>query len=259
VRDLEIATMYLLNYGEVMNTNKIVGLEQSVSHKRGLFQSARIFRAIALALFTVGMGVIGWTAWTLTGRYARDLYTEPELDVVPAQPVALVFGAGYWPNGALSDILRDRLDTAIALYWAGSVQKLLFSGDNRVVDYNEPAKMLENALAQGVPREAVVLDYAGRRTYDTCYRARNIFQVQDAILVTQRYHLPRALQTCRALGLNAVGYAADRMSYVHIRWYWIREVLALWRAWWDLYIAHPVPVLGDPLPVFSEFLEGQNS
>jgi len=243
--------------GERMNAYEIVGLKPSTSHTCGFFQPKRIFRATALALFAVGLGVAGWTAWTLTGRYAQDLYMNSELDAVPAQSVALVFGAGYWPNGALSDILRDRLDSAIALYRAGSVQKLLFSGDNRVVDYNEPAKMLEYALSQGVPREAIVLDYAGRRTYDTCYRARSIFQIQDAVLVTQRYHLPRALQTCRALGLNAVGYTADRMPYVHIRWYWIREVLALWRAWWDLYIAHPVPVLGDPLPVFSEFLEGQ--
>lgn len=204
--------------------------------------------AYTLAAFSLGTGL--WTAWTLTLRYQKAIYTKPE--AVPERPVAIVFGAGYWPNGALSDILRDRLDAGIALYRAGRVQKLLLSGDNRFVNYNEPAKMLEYALAQGVPRADIVLDYAGRRTYDTCYRARDIFQVRKVVLVTQRYHLPRALLLCRGLGLDAVGYAADHVPYVHIRWYWTREVLALWKAGWDLYVAHPVPVLGEPLPIFSE-------
>ncbi len=215
-------------------------------------RAKRRLRLSLLAAFVVGLIVGGWSLWTMTGRYAGDFYRPEELESVPERPVALVFGAGYWPSGALSDILRDRLDASIELYRAGKVEKLLFSGDNRVVDYNEPAKMLEYALGQGVPREDVVLDYAGRRTYDTCYRAREIFGLSEAVLVTQRYHLPRAMQTCRALGLDAVGYVADRVPYVHIRWYTIRELPALWRAWVDLHITHPLPVLGDPLPIFPE-------
>jgi len=76
--------------------------------------------------------------------------------------------------------------------------------------------------------------------------------ISDAILVTQRYHLPRALMTCRALGLDVIGYVADRTSYVHIHWYWTREAPALWRTWWDLYIVHPTPILGEPPPIFPE-------
>lgn len=195
-----------------------------------------------------------WTVWTLTARYERLMYMPEDIEAVPQKPVAVVFGAGYWPSGALSMVLKDRLDAAIDLYRAGRVQKLLFSGDNRFVDYNEPAKMLEYALAQGVPRADIVLDYAGRRTYDTCYRARDIFQVRDVVLVTQRYHLPRALSTCSGLGLDAVGYIADRQPYPRrdLAWYWTREALALWRAWWDIYIARTTPVLGEPLPIFGE-------
>ncbi len=98
----------------------------------------------------------------------------------------------------------------------------------------------------------VVLDYAGRRTYDTCYRARDIFKVSEAIVVTQRYHLPRTLETCRVLGLDVVGYIADRQAYPQrfITMYWIREIPALWRTWWDIYLTHPKPVLGEPLPIF---------
>lgn len=208
-------------------------------------------RPLALALLLSLVALIGWTAWTMSARFEALLYSPSELQSIPPRPVAIVFGAGYWPNGALSDILRDRLDAAIELYRAQRVGKLLLSGDNRLVEYNEPAKMQEYALAQGVAQEDLVLDYAGRRTYDTCYRAREIFLVREVILVTQRYHLPRALATCRGLGLDAIGYVADRTPYVHIRWYWTREIPAIWRAWWDLYLWRPEPVLGEPLPIFD--------
>lgn len=194
-----------------------------------------------------------WAMWTITGRYRNAIFAADQLDAVPSYEVAIVFGAGYWPNGALSAILQDRLDAAIELYRQEKVQILLFSGDNRFVSYNEPGKMLEYALMHGVPREDIVLDYAGRRTYDTCYRARDIFQVDGAILVTQRYHLPRAIATCRGLGLDVVGYRADRQAYPRrsIAWYWVREIPALWRTWWDVHVLRPLPVLGDPIPIIS--------
>ncbi len=194
-----------------------------------------------------------WTDWTLRRRYAGGIYRSSELGSVPRQPVAIVFGAGYWPNGALSLILRERLDAAIELYQSGRVTKLLLSGDNPIKDYNEPERMLDYVLTQGIPREDIVLDYAGRRTYDTCYRAQEIFQLSDATLVTQAYHLPRAMETCRTLGLNVVGFAANRYRHrgYYLIFYRLREVPALWRAWWDLYVARPKPILGDPLPIFD--------
>ncbi len=220
-------------------------------NKRRMFKSVR---TSLILLFTLGIGATLYTLWTLSERYTSTIYTSANLITMPSYPLAIVFGAGYWPNGTLSMVLKDRLDAAIELYHAERVQKLLFSGDNRFVHYNEPAKMLEYALAQGVPREAIILDYAGRRTYDTCYRAREIFKVPAVILVTNRYHLPRALNTCHALDLEAIGYVADRHTYPRrdITWYWIREIPALWRAWWDLYLGHPVPILGEPLPIFKE-------
>lgn len=202
---------------------------------------------------TLGMIFAGWTLWTLRGRYQDLIYTQEALSHLPERPVALVFGAGYWPNGTLSLILQERLDAAVELYEAGRVDKLLFSGDNHIADYNEPAKMMEYALARGVPRQDIVLDYAGRRTYDTCYRARDIFQLSDAVLVTQGYHLPRAMETCRTLGLDVVGYRANRYRHegYYLIFYRLREIPALWRAWWDLYIGRPLPILGEPLPIFE--------
>ncbi len=204
---------------------------------------------MTVALFLALGLVVGYAVWTLTIRYASSIHQTPEL--VPEGRVALVFGAGYWPDGTPSDVMKDRVEAAVELYAAGRVEKLLFSGDNRQVDYNEPGKMAEYALTLGLPEHAIALDFAGRRTYDSCYRARDIFGVEDVVLVTQRYHLPRALFTCEQLGLRAEGYVADRRPYVYIRSYWTREVPALWLAWWETSVTHPVPVLGDPVPIFD--------
>jgi SanA protein len=230
-----------------MNTEQ---RDHKLSKTMTLTRKSRCFRLFIRAVIFVIVVMFGLTTWTLTVRYTDQIYTLEELESVPERQVALVFGAGYWKDGTPSDILKDRIDAAIELFRAGRVEKLLFSGDNRVVEYNEPAKMREYALSQGIGDEAIVLDYAGRQTYDTCYRARDIFQVDEVILVTQRYHVSRALATCEGLRIDAIGYIADRTPYVHIRWYWIREIPALWKTWWDLYINHTTPVLGDPLPIF---------
>ncbi len=182
------------------------------------------------------------------GLQTADQIYANALDA-PSNPAAIVLGAGYWPGGRLSHALADRMDTAIALYEAGKVNKLLLTGDNRFADYNEPAAMAAYAQARGVPREDLVLDYAGRRTYDSCYRASVIFGVERAMLVTQEFHLPRALYTCNQLGLETVGVVADRRTYLRATWYQLRELFALTRAWLDLKLFKPVPVLGDPIPV----------
>lgn len=204
---------------------------------------------LLLLLIVLVLGFVGplvLRAW-VGNRYGSRIHSD--IAATPPQPVAIVFGAGYWPSGRLSDALADRMDTAVALYEAGKVGKLLLTGDNRFADYNEPARMAEYAQARGVPSEHLVLDYAGRRTYDSCYRAGAIFGVEQAVLVTQAFHLPRALFTCERLGLDAVGVVADRHRYRYGGWYRLREVLALTRAWFDVNLLKPVPVLGDPIPV----------
>lgn len=204
--------------------------------------------AFLLALgATMLVSAASFVVWTLTFRFEERLFST--LESVPSRSAALVFGAGYWADGTPSDVLKDRVAAAVGLLQAGKVRKLIFSGDNRTMDYNEPGKMREYALSLGCPPDAIVLDYAGRRTYDSCYRAQAIFGQQQVILVTQRYHLPRALYICEGLHMDAVGYVADRRQYVHIRSYWLREVPALCLAWADRWLRHPVPVLGDPIPI----------
>jgi SanA protein len=170
----------------------------------------------------------------------------------PHAKVAIVFGAGLQHDGSPSPVLRDRVETAANLYLDGKVEKLLMSGDNRFVDYNEPGAMRAYAVSLGVPEEDIVLDYAGRRTYDTCYRARYIFQVDEAILVTQSYHLPRALFTCNQVGIKSVGVSADLRTYMNSSLFtWnMRELPASLVALWEVWVSHPLPVMGEVEPIF---------
>jgi len=128
------------------------------------------------------------------------------------------------------------------------------SGDNRFVEYNEPEAMRQLALSLGVPDDTIVLDYAGRRSYDTCYRANVIFRIDRAILVTQAFHMPRVLYLCNHLGLDSIGVTSDLQYYrKSTRLYWnLRELSATLAALWDVHLGHPIPVLGDPLPIFPE-------
>ena len=172
----------------------------------------------------------------------------------PKKQLAIVFGAGLRRDGTPTTILRDRVETAAELYFSGKVEKLLMSGDNSVLEYNEPESMRQYALSIGVPEEAIALDYAGRRTYDTCYRAKEVFQADDVLLVTQKFHLPRALFLCNALGVEAVGVEANtRRFWSSSLMIWnFRELLATAGAFLDLYVSTPLPVLGEPIPLFAD-------
>ena len=206
-----------------------------------------IFVLVVLALIILGFP-----------RILTEIYSRPriyEADNAPSAPVASVFGAGLKWDGTPSPVLQDRVATAVKLYQTGKVKKILVSGDNRFLDYNEPGAMYSYAVRMGVPPEDVIPDFAGSRTYDTCYRAKAIFGVTEALLVTQEFHLPRAIYTCNILGLHAVGVRADLRAYMFytLNVWRLREIPATLTALWDLWVSHPEPVLGDPEPIFPNF------
>jgi vancomycin permeability regulator SanA len=200
--------------------------------------------SLAAALF------VGWAALPL--RVAMIASAAPRIatSTTEARPtrVAIVFGAAV-RGDTVSAILYDRVAAAAELYRAGRVRKLLLSGDNRTVDYNEPGAMRRTALALGVADADIVLDFAGRSTYDTCYRAQAIFGLSEAILVTQRFHLSRAITLCDALGVRATGFASDRRAYLGQWGNELREVAASANALIELYVTRPLPVLGAPEPI----------
>lgn len=206
---------------------------------------------LALLILAILAGLAsGVSAYIVTSTQARFLAPDgppPEgLDCV------LVLGCGVRPDGSPSDMLADRLEQGIALYQGGWADKLLLSGDNGQENYNEVGVMEAYALERGVPREDIVLDHAGFCTYDSVYRARDIFRARRLVIVTQAYHLSRALYIARALGLEAWGVGADLRPYRGQTARELREVLArdkdfLWA------LTQPEPkFLGEPIPLHPD-------
>jgi SanA protein len=193
---------------------------------------------IALA---VALGVLIGAGLWLHVASARWVYSDTRK--VPACRAALVLGAKVHPSGRLSVMLKDRVDAGIRLYRAGKVAKLLMTGDNRTSRYNEPQRMRDYAVAKGVPSEDVAMDFAGRRTYDSVYRARHIWGLKRYIVVSQGFHVDRAVFLARHLGIRAYGLRADRPGHVGPLVY-VRELPASLLAIIDAYLRHPRPVMG---------------
>ena len=164
----------------------------------------------------------------------------------------LVLGARVHGNGQPSGILEDRLITGIAAYELGASDRLLMSGDHGTVEYDEVNAMKNYALGQGVPSEAVFMDHAGFSTYESLYRARDIFQVKRVLIVTQEYHLYRALYVAGQLGLDAYGVASDLRSYAGLPRFEAREILARCKDFFYT-IFQPLPTyLGAQIPISGD-------
>lgn len=174
-----------------------------------------------------------------------------KVEQVPPLSVAIVFGAGIGSREC-----NDRIATACALYKLGKIKKILMTGDNGNLSYNEPEAMKRLAIKSGVPAVDITCDYAGFRTYDSLYRAKHIFEVSEAVLVTQRYHLPRAMFLAEKIGLKVVGVDAGIQSYGSIqKWYDLREIAAAETAWFDVANGKKPRYLGKKEPLFP----GQSS
>jgi vancomycin permeability regulator SanA len=180
-------------------------------------------------------------AWVYTTADSR-LRTSGE---VPETGVAMVFGAGLW-GGEPSPYLAHRLDTAAGLYRDGRIRAVLVTGDNSREEYDEPDAMRAYLVERGVPDARIVSDYAGFDTWDSCSRAKRIFGVDEAVLVTQGFHVRRAVTLCEEAGITSYGVAAagDRRDRV---WYYgaVRETLAAGKAALDA-LVEPDPTFLGP-------------
>ena len=212
----------------------------------------RKLRRTVIALVVTAALVIG-----LATAYVR-LSTRGEryaADDVPAVKVAIVFGAGLRNSGEPSPMLEDRISLAVALYKDSRVSHLLMTGDHGTTAHDEVKVMHDRAVELGVPTEDITLDHAGFDTYDSCYRAEAIFGVEEAVLVTQRFHLARAIYTCRQLGIDAVGVGAeDWDNYpTDMPLYEVREVGSTLKALVELHVLRSRPkVLGPEEPIDAE-------
>jgi len=160
---------------------------------------------------------------------------RPGVSDVSRTDVAIVLGAGLRPDGTPSTYLRRRLDAAAELYARGTVGVILVSGDNSTTQHDEPTAMRDWLVGLGVPEDRVVCDFAGLDTHDSCVRAHEVFGVTDAVVITQDYHLRRALFSCREAGIDVVGLGVSSTSVEPIKavLYRVREIPASIKAAWD--------------------------
>lgn len=168
------------------------------------------------------------------------------MDAIPERPMALIFGGGMKSPGVMSDMQTDRVLQGVALYQHGKVHKLMMTGDDGGYVGDEVTFMRQRAIDEGVPAKDILVDPHGYRTYESCYREKNIYGVTSTLVVSQSFHLSRILYLCRGFGIEALGVAADRRGYGwQIWWMNIREALARIKAFWQFEITHPQPMSAE--------------
>ncbi|MBA2895979.1 SanA/YdcF family protein [Nonomuraea soli] len=215
-----------------------------------LFQVAAVASLLAIAPLT-------W-AWLRSDGHRALAEGDGWAERVPYSPTALVLGAGLY-SGRPSPMLARRLDITAELYHAGKLRAVLVSGDNSRVGYDEPSAMRDYLTARGVPAERIVLDYAGFDTWDSCLRARHVFGADRVTVITQRFHLPRAVALCRTAGLETFGVGDDSAR----RWpeptyaYAARELFASAKGLADA-VLRSDPVFPGPRETSLEHILTQN-
>jgi len=210
---------------------------------------------LRIILVLIAAGLIGLLSIYLINNRVRSQAAgkikDSITEIKPENPprIAIVLGAKVWENGEPSHALYDRIVTAVELYRAGRVKKILMSGDNPTENYDEPTAMKATAVKLGVPETDIVLDFAGRQTYDTCYRAREIFGVQKATIVTQEFHQARSLYLCNSLGIDSIGITANRRRYEGEGYWAFREFFSTASAWFEINFLPFAPVGGEKEPI----------
>ncbi|WP_067597477.1 SanA/YdcF family protein [Nocardiopsis listeri] len=217
---------------------------ESTESGAGTVRPAR--RRLPLVLAAVAVMVLGcvpfvWQLFT-TSEHRYDV------EDVPERPVALVLGAGVRPDGIPSHLLAQRLELAVELYEVGRIEAVLVSGDNGVEHHGETDTMRDYLIEAGVPADRIVGDHAGFATWDSCVRATEVFGVEEAVVLTQDFHVPRAVGMCRAAGIDAVGvgdnsFGERAMATVYG---WMREVPAAVAALGTVLLRPDPTFLGEP-------------
>ncbi|WP_456267824.1 YdcF family protein [Kushneria sp. AK178] len=208
----------------------------------GLLKGMAVVGAMMLVSIVVVTAGANYWVW-------RKTHASITLDSTRCafEPVGLVFGTSHGlRGGGENPWYRARMDLAARLWKSGQVDHLLLSGDNHTRYYNEPIRMWRDLRQQRIPDTAMTLDYAGFSTFDTLARSRDVFNVSRVTLISQRWHLPRALFIAQHLGLEATGCATRERSLFDDRWMWAREILARVQVVADLYLFERRPYFLGP-------------
>lgn len=205
---------------------------------------------ILFSLFVVVVIVVIACLLLINRNQLHVLQTPEQVQQKLTDPgrVALVLGGGIGENNQPIDVVVSRLDAAVTLYENGAIDSFLVSGDNRFINYNEPQVMQDYLVEKrGIPVDKIQQDNAGRSTYESCHRAKQVFGLNKVILVSQQSHLPRAIYLCRSFGIEAYGFASSndhtRLSQA------IRELAANVKAVYNVYVRGEPTILGEPIPL----------
>lgn len=208
-----------------------------------------IRRLISLVVL-LAVVVVGSNLYVVAAA-APHIEKDPESNSAKAMKpqCIMVLGAAVYPDGTPSPMLRERLDKGIELYEAGVAPKVLLSGDNGQIEYDELSVMKAYMLNAGIPERDIFTDHAGFCTYDSVYRASYIFEVKRMVVVTQKYHLYRALYGCRMKGIEAKGVACDKQKFAGSKYREFREVLARTKDFGKWFIKPDPKFLGHSIPI----------
>jgi SanA protein len=212
--------------------------------RRNKMKTIFLIFAIAAVLFVLLLTIIhSYVKYA----YKNRIITPEQASELNADCI-LVLGARVWDSGP-GAMLEDRLLQGIELYKSDASDRLLMSGDHGSHEYDEVNTMKNYAIAQGVPSEHIFMDHAGFSTYESMYRARDVFQVKKVVIVTQKFHLYRSLYIANKLGLDAHGVASDPRTYAGQGYREIREVLARIKDFFKVLIQPEPTYLGNPIPI----------
>jgi len=178
-------------------------------------------------------------------RSEYNYKTYEDVNELPRDSVVVVLGASVHRDRTPSDALEDRLEMAIRAWRAEKTDKIILSGDDGTWAQEEVQSMLNYLVNKGVPRNMIIIDGNNARTFDSCYRLKNVLNQNEVVLITQSFHLPRALYLCNEIGLDAWGLESDLRWYKDVLWFTVRDWMASLLAFWDLY--------NQRLPSYLEF------
>ena len=209
-------------------------------------------RLVISACLVAALGILSFFAIQVymvrssSGFILGDISDAPECDAI------MVLGALVYGNGAPSPVLRDRLDFGYELYSQGKAAKILVSGDHGKKDYDEVNAMKEYLMAKGVPSEDIFMDHAGFNTYDSMYRAKEIFCIDSLMISTQVFHMNRSVFIARKLGIDAYGYPCEDKPIYPMATLKIRESLARVKAFGDVAVKRSPKFLGEKIPISGD-------
>lgn len=226
-------------------TNKNIIIKKKKSLKRRILT----FFLVLFSMGTLGVILVIILNVYVKGSVSDHILSEEEAASLNKVDCILVLGAGVWENGRPSAMLEDRLEQGIALYEMGASDRLLMSGDHGRKDYDEVNVMKQYAIDAGIVSEHVFMDHAGFSTYESLYRTRDIFKADKIIIITQGYHLYRALYIAKGLGIEAYGVASDPRVYAGQDYRNMREILARAKDFVNVLVKPKPTYLGEAIPV----------